>query len=378
MFFRSSNLEDERLYTPLEVAFLRGQVTAFSILVRAGSDLTHFRWLLNLNSGPAFANSLSHWVLPSASMTSSGGKAAAAMVRCARHRLREFDACHSVVPPLISLCIRPALQVLIADARRRHIELIDVVASLSSDVTDNVRRLLTFSHLDDVIPLSPSSVASPTSPPCGQDFIEWPAVDKPIAADCGTPSNGKTASSLLFNSVPKTSRSLPQTPAYLPKPRCQSPPKQPDNFVYSDINSNVTVTSSDRRFGKISQTPTRGRMLPRPKSSASDRYQYDTTVRSTLLTNSNARVTSAQSRSDETARRAVIPPRPKSSASDRKQFVRRPLSVTPMHAYDASGVTRPGEPLRRRLPSTPVNEAGGSRPWTHQNDGRMATKQAAL
>ena len=275
LLFRSSSLEEGRLYSPLEVSFLRGQVTAFSILVRADADLTQFRWLYDVASSPTFAGCLHTWALPSVSITSSGAQAAAVMVRSARHRLREADEGGVMVSSLAHLCVRPALQALISEARRRRAHLSDVIASLSSAVSDDVRRMLTLSHLDDVTGVTSPlpNVTSPTTPTSRRESYESPTSGKKTTA---SPTSRPIASrAFLFNDVAMKSRCLPQTPS-ITASGTRSPKKQPSmSCYYNDVNDNEVMTSPGRYGSKTM----RDKIPLRPKSCALERPPHQRAVR---------------------------------------------------------------------------------------------------
>lgn len=265
---RSSSLEDERLYSPLEVAFLRGQVTTFSILLRAGADIEQFRLLLDVTS---VNHHLYDWMRTFSSSTSSAGaQSVASMTRCLRHRLRQIDMSQSAVTSLTSLCVRPALQLLTARARNSRVTVNDVIAALSPAVTDDVRQLLTFSHLDDVRAFTspPSSVSSPTSP----HFSLQNNLESPFSGSYSptSPSNDVTAKS---SSTPQDRfKKLSRTgqPSINKKP------------INTDINNNKLISPSSAHKGDdVVRSLAKSKMPTRPKSCLSERYSRKSSRTST-------------------------------------------------------------------------------------------------
>ena len=116
MFTRKEMFQEDRLYSPLEIACLREHSTVVDLLVRAGCDQCSTRLAtagLQTDSSSLFRGN----VVP--------------------HR----------VPSLAILCRRPTLELLLPVAQRRRLPLADVIARLPVD--DDIRRLLGFNELDE-------------------------------------------------------------------------------------------------------------------------------------------------------------------------------------------------------------------------------------
>lgn len=140
---------DNRLYTPVELAFIRGHVTSFSILLRAGCDTTRLR-LADLHAAAA-ATQLS---CTGPSMY-SGANSPSSSSECRsnmRAMLRLISDTRSVttdsssVTSLKRLCRRPALEAVLSAARYHRLPVGHVIARLP--VHEDVRRLLNFDELD--------------------------------------------------------------------------------------------------------------------------------------------------------------------------------------------------------------------------------------